>query len=60
MDLLKSIESSYDSSKESIIRNKGNIFISYFGELSSDKISEICEDAENKLLKIGAAKKILK
>ena len=60
MDLLKSIESSYDSSKESIIRNKGNIFISYFGELNSDKISEICEDAENKLLKIGAAKKNIK
>ena len=60
MGFLKSIENLYNSSKESIKNKNGNIFISHFGELDSDKISEICESTENYLFDIGAAKKNIK
>jgi hypothetical protein len=45
MDLLKSIEKLYKSSEQTIKDNQGSIFISNFGELDSEKISEICETA---------------
>ena len=60
MDLLKSIEKLYISSEQTIKDNQGTIFISNFGELDSEKISEICETAESKLFEIGAAKKNIK
>lgn len=60
MDLLKSIEKLYKSSEQTIKDNQGAIFISYFGELDSEKISEICETAESKLFEIGTAKKNIK
>ena len=40
--------------------NKGDLFLSHFGELDSDKISELSEETESKLFEIGAAKRNIK
>ena len=55
--LKKSIEEIYNSSKQTIKNNKGDLFLSHFGELDSDKISDLSEQTESKLFEIGAAKK---
>ena len=60
MDFQKSIEEIYNSSKQAIKKNKGDLFLSHFGELDSDKISELSEETESKLFEIGAAKKNIK
>ena len=58
MDFQKSIEEIYNSSKQAIKNNKGDLFLSHFGELDSDKISELSEETESKLFELGAAKNI--
>ena len=60
MDFQKSIEEIYNSSKQAIKNNKGDLFLSHFGELDSDKISELSEETESKLFEIGAAKRNIK
>ena len=60
MDFQKSIEEIYNSSKQTIKNNKGDLFLSHFGELDSDKISELSEETESKLFEIGAAKRNIK
>ena len=60
MDFQKSIEEIYNSSKQAIKNNKGDLFLSHFGELDSEKISELSEETESKLFEIGAAKRNIK
>ena len=60
MDFQKSIAEIYNSSKQAIKNNKGDLFLSHFGELDSDKISELSEETESKLFEIGAAKRNIK
>ena len=60
MDFHKSIEEVYNSSKETIKKNNGDIFLSHFGELSSEKISQLSEETESKLFEIGAEKRNIK
>ena len=60
MDFQKSIEKIYDSSKLAIKNNNGELFLSHFGELDSEKISELSEETESKLFEIGTAKRNIK
>lgn len=60
MDFKKSIENIYNSSEQTIKESKGAIFLSHFGELNSDKISQLIEASESKLFEIGAAKRNIK